>query len=109
MAIYSKRLAAVAVPADSLTLLYTVPPAGGPAIVKSVGYKIPAGNVLYVINLIGGVGYPITGYDNSAGALQAIGNLDCWSVAEPGDEIYASTSGAAIIDVILNGYQFSAP
>ena len=45
MAIYSAQLAAVNCPADSLTLIYTVPPASGPAIVKQVGLKVEAGNV----------------------------------------------------------------
>ena len=109
MAIYSAQLAAVNCPADSLTLIYTVPPASGPAIVKQVGLKVEAGNACYIVTVIDGVGYFIAGYDNTLGAGFVYSNQPTWQVIPPGGEVYASTGPAGTATALVSGYQFSAP
>lgn len=90
--------------------LYTVPSAGGPAVVRSCSILAEAGAQVVVLASDGTTDYGLVGLDNTSGVSQEISNTQLYQPLEPGWSILAYQNGSPLFwSVLLGGYQFSTP
>lgn len=114
MAIYSQVLGSGSATDSGVNhLLYTVPPAGGPCIIKSLSAFVaaPGGLILYVNVAGGGPDIYLAEPDNSAGTHGLMYNTVLSQPLPPASTISVQqwTGSAVFWTVILGGYQFDQP